>query len=227
MSLGQADTRNLYRKRARRYDRALWIYRAFGFRIDHYRRRTVQALALKPGDLVVDLGCGTGLNLPFIEAAVGSHGTIIGVDLTDAMLDAAHLRAKEAGWSNVQFVEADLAEYAFPDNCSAILSTLAITLVPEYDRVIESATRSLKPGGRLAILDFKRPDSWPEWLVRLAAWLNRPYGVSLDLASRHPWESIRRCLGQVTYQEFYFGALYLCAGKAQLRDQRAQGDVLE
>jgi ubiquinone/menaquinone biosynthesis C-methylase UbiE len=209
------ETRDLYRKRARSYDRAIWLFRAAGFRIDRYRRDTTEALALREGDTVIDLGCGTGLNFPWLRKAVGAAGRIIGVDLTDAMLAQAEKRAREAGWINVEFVQADIAKYDFPRDASGILSTLAITLVPEYDAVIRNAAESLAPGGRMAVLDFKRPERWPEPLVRLAAWLNKPYGVSLELAHRHPWESIRRYLHEVTYREYYFGGLYLSVGQSQ------------
>jgi hypothetical protein len=50
-------------------------------------------------------------------------------------------------------------------------------------------------------------------MVRLAAWLNKPYGVSLDLADRHPWEVVRKCMREVEYREFYLGALYLSVGE--------------
>ncbi len=214
MLLGKSETRDLYRKRAKRYDLAIWIARLFGFSVDRYRRRTVEALALKPGDTVVDLACGTGLNFDLLQQSVGPSGTLIGVDLTDAMLGEAKHRVAEAGWSNVQLVQADLAEYAIPQDVGGILSTLAMTLVPEFDAVIERASRALRPGARLAILDLKRPERWPEWLVRLWAWLNKPYGVSLDLAEWHAWESVRRHLQELEYDEFYFGALYLSVGQA-------------
>ncbi len=214
MALNKAETRDLYRKRAKRYDRAMWIYRAFGFRIDHYRRELVRELHLEPGDTVIDLGCGTGLNFPLIEAAVGPSGTVVGVDLTDRMLDRARRNVEDAGWRNVHLVQADLAEYDFPERPDAVLSTLAITLVPEYDEVVRRAARALRAGGRLGVLDFKEPETWPRWLVRLAAWLNHPYGVTLDLADRHPWESVRRHMEEVSFREFYFGVLYLCVGQA-------------
>jgi demethylmenaquinone methyltransferase/2-methoxy-6-polyprenyl-1,4-benzoquinol methylase len=63
MTLRKQETRDLYRKRARHYDHAIWIYRLLGLREGKYRRETVKALSLKPGDTVVDLACGTGLNL--------------------------------------------------------------------------------------------------------------------------------------------------------------------
>ncbi len=213
MILSKQQIRNLYRKRAKRYDLAIWIYRLAGFRVDKYRRETVAALALKPGDLVVDLACGTGLNFPFLQQAVGESGKIIGVDLTDAMLDQARERVRTAGWKNVELVQADLAQYEFPADVSAILSTFAITLVPEYGEIIGSGAQSLKPGGRMAVLDFKKPDGWPDWLVRFVAWLNKPYGVSLELVDRHPWEAIQRNLDEVIFREYYFGVFYLSVGK--------------
>ncbi len=212
MVLSKQETRDLYRKRAKRYDHAMWIYRLAGFRVDKYRRDTVASLSLEPGDVVIDIGCGTGLNFPFLEHAVGESGRITGVDLTDAMLDQARDRVRTAGWQNVELVQSDLAQYEFPAGVAGILSTLAITLVPEYDEIIETGAQALKPGGRMAILDFKKPDGWPNWLVRLAAWLNKPYGVSLELADRHPWEAIQQHLNEVLFQEYYFGVLYLSVG---------------
>lgn len=173
MSLTKRETSALYRKRAKRYDSALWLYRAAGFRVLRYRRLAVHALALQKGDTVVDLACGTGLNLPLLREAVGEDGRVIGVDLTDAMLEQAGARVRAAGWRNVHLVEADLATYRFESGVAGILSTLAITLVPEYDAVIRRGAAALCTRGRFAVLDFKRPDRWPEWLVRLGAWVNR------------------------------------------------------
>ena len=214
MLLTKQQTRALYRKRAKAYDAAIWLYRACGVRMDRYRRRTVAGLALRPGDTVVDLACGTGLNFPFLEEAVGSSGRVVGVDLTDAMLARARRRVEEAGWRNVELVQDDLATYRPPHGVRGALSTLALTLVPEYELVIRAAADALAPGGRFAVFDMKRPDAWPEWLVRAVVRLNAPYGVSLELADRHPWESIRRSLHEVEYREFYWGALYLSVGQA-------------
>jgi demethylmenaquinone methyltransferase/2-methoxy-6-polyprenyl-1,4-benzoquinol methylase len=74
MTLDKQQTRDLYRQQARHFDRAIWIYRLVGLREKKYRRETVKALSLKPGDTVVDLGCGTGLNFPWLEKAVQEQG---------------------------------------------------------------------------------------------------------------------------------------------------------
>lgn len=208
------ETRDLYRKRAARYDLALWVYRLAGFRVGRYRELAVEGLALKPGDSVVDLGCGTGANFALLEAAVGPGGRIIGVDLTDAMLQEAASRVATAGWGNVELLQSDLAEVELPAGVAGALSTFAIMLVPEYDEVIARTAARLNQGGRIAICDFKEPD-WPSWLVSFAAWLNKPYGVSLDLAERHPWESVRRHTREVLFRELYFGALFLSIGESR------------
>jgi len=213
MALTKEETRDLYRRRAGRYGRSVQIYRLFGFDLERYRRDAISTLALCPGDVVVELGCGTGLNFGHVQKAIGPEGKIIGVDLTDAMLDEARNRVAREHWTNVELVHADLSEWQFPSGVSGVYSTLALTLVPEYDTIIERASRALRPEGRLAILDMREPSGWPPWLIRFAAWLNTPFGVSLDLAERRPWESIRRRLTETHYREYYFGALYLCAGK--------------
>lgn len=214
MLLNKQETQNLYRKRAKNYDSAMWLYRLTGFRVNQYRQDAVEALALERGDTVVELGCGTGLNFPYLHRAVGEVGRIVGVDLTDAMLEQAHQRVVMSDWGNVELIQADLSKYDIPKNVEGILSSLAITLVPEYDEIIQRGAEALQPRGRLAILDFKEPENWPVWLIRFAAWLNKPYGVSLELADRKPMESVRRYLKEVKYREYYYGVLYLSVGES-------------
>jgi demethylmenaquinone methyltransferase/2-methoxy-6-polyprenyl-1,4-benzoquinol methylase len=214
MALTTAGIRDVYESRSRYYDRILSAYLIVGLRAEHYRRRAVSALSLTRGGTVVDLGCGTGLNFPLLEDAVGPTGQIIGVDTTPSMLERASARVRAFGWHNVDLVQADIAEYAFPVDISGVLSTFAITLTPAYDEVIRRAASALLPKGRMAILDLKKPDCWPEWLVRFGAWLNKPFGVSLDLSDRHPWESLRQSLSEVSFVEWYFGAGYLAVGEA-------------
>jgi ubiquinone/menaquinone biosynthesis C-methylase UbiE len=214
VALDKQQINALYRLRARHYDFSLGLYALAGFRLEWYRSLATKSLDLKAGDTVVDLACGTGLNFPYLKRTIGPSGRIIGVDLTVEMLDAAQRQITAHGWQNIELVQSDLAAYSFPASVGGVVSTYAITLVPEYDDVIRRAAAALRPGGRLAVLDFKRPEHWPEWLVRLGAWAYKPYGVSLDLAVRHPWESVDRYLRRVVYREFYHGGLYLCVGAA-------------
>jgi len=75
--------------------------------IGRLRREAVAALRLDRGDTVVDLGCGTGANLPYLREAVGPSGTVVGVDLTRGMLDRARRLVDAAGWRNVHVVKGD------------------------------------------------------------------------------------------------------------------------
>jgi ubiquinone/menaquinone biosynthesis C-methylase UbiE len=213
MTLTTSAMRDLYRRRAARYDWSVKLFRLCGLDIERYRQEAVAALELRPGDRVVELGCGTGLNFASLQQRIGPQGKIIGVDLTDAMLDVARARVAREHWSNVQLVQANVADWNIPDGVSAVVSTLALTLLPEYDSIIQRASHALRAGGRVAVLDLKQPARWPMWLVRLAAWLNKPFGVSLEIAERHPWESIRHYLTETEFREYYFGALYLCVGR--------------
>jgi demethylmenaquinone methyltransferase/2-methoxy-6-polyprenyl-1,4-benzoquinol methylase len=86
-------------------------------------------------------------------------------------------------------------------------------LIPEYDRVVAAAATALAPGRRFVLLDLKRPNRAPEALVRLMVSLMRPFGVTLDIAGRRPWESISRHLRLRSFEELYFGFAYLAVGE--------------
>jgi hypothetical protein len=120
-------------------------------------------------------GCGRGLNLGVLAEQVGPCGTIIGVYLTVEMLDKARERVHRHAWTNVALVEYDAAEYRLSHGVDDIRSTYVITLVPEYDLVIQEGAAASLPPKRLVILDFKKPEHWPNWLIRLFAAITRPF----------------------------------------------------
>lgn len=109
----------------------------------------------------------------------------------------------------------DAAKYQFPQNINGIISTFGITLIPEYDRIIKDGAKALAPGGRFVILDLKKPDNWPMWLIQTGIWLTKPFGVNSDLMVRRPWESINRYLANPMFIELYFGFAYISVGEAQ------------
>lgn len=214
MALSKEDLRQLYRKRAGLYDLTANLYYLIGFREQAYRKQAVAALGLRRGDTVVEIGCGTGLNFPLLFRAVGPEGKIIGVDLTKEMLEKARVRVKRNGWANVELVHGDAAEFRFPPNLGGIISTFALSLVPEFDRVIRNGCLGLAPGKRWVIFDFKLPSHRAAALfVPFLIFLTRPFGVRRELAERHPWESIKKWLGNLSMTEFYFGFTYIAVGE--------------
>lgn len=212
MALAQQQIRQLYRRRAGNYDFAANLYYLIGFREAKYRKLAVAALKLRPGDTVVELGCGTGLDFTYLLDAVGKAGRVIGVDLTDAMLNQARRRVAQHGWRNVSLFQADAADYVFPQGIAGVLSTFALTLVPAFDQVIARAAQVLAPAGRLVVLDFKQPRQWPLWVVKLGVWLTRPFGVTLDLAQRKPWLAMRGVFPELRMQEYFGGFVYIATG---------------
>ncbi|MBZ0292064.1 MAG: methyltransferase domain-containing protein [Anaerolineae bacterium] len=210
-----------YRKRARNYDFTANLYYLIGFREWAYRKRAVAALNLSPGDTVVELGCGTGLNFALLQKAVGSTGKIIGVDLTDAMLSQARKRVAEQGWNNVELIQSDAAQYAFPPQVDGILSTFALSLVPEPDKVIESGAAALRPGKRWVVLDLKMPSNWLRHLTPIILPIVRPFAVTEALIDRQPWTIIRQTmedqLSHVQFDNLYLGFAFMISG------QRATG----
>ena len=213
MVLSKEKVAELYRKEAEHGCFHNFLNTLYGFREGDYREKAVRALQLRAGGVVVDIGCGTGQNLALLEQAVGPTGTIIGVDLTDRALKEARKLVISQGWKNVVLIESDAATFVFPTHVDAILSTFALTLVPEFDDVIRRGSESLVEGGRFALLDFRLPAGWQSHLAPLGAMLTAPVGVSKDLAARHPWESVARRLQGFKIEEYYGGFVYLAAGE--------------
>ncbi len=213
MAFSKQEIIHLYRKRARRYDLTANLYYLIGIRETAYRKKAIAALGLRKGDTVLEIGCGTGLNFPYLQKAVGPEGKIIGLDLTDRMLDQARARVEEKGWSNVELIQADAAAHDFPTGLQGIISTFALTLTPDYDCIIQKSADALASGGRFVLLDMKKPDNLPTWLVNLMVFITKPFGVTLDLSDRHLWESIATYFAHTSFEELFFGFLYVAVGQ--------------
>ncbi|AKB79492.1 arsenite S-adenosylmethyltransferase [Methanosarcina horonobensis HB-1 = JCM 15518] len=210
--LSPKEVVDLYRKRAKNYDLTANLYYLIGFRLHHYRVLTIDSLDIKKGDTVLELGCGTGLNFPLLQQKIGKEGKIIGVDITDKMLEKAKERVKKNDWKNVEFFHDDVAQYNIPEGVDAVFSTFALTLSPDYDKVIKNCSESLRKGGRIAILDFKMPNNYMRFLAPLMILVTRPFGVRKELQYRHLWESVERYFQKSSLREMYGGFVYLSVG---------------
>jgi demethylmenaquinone methyltransferase/2-methoxy-6-polyprenyl-1,4-benzoquinol methylase len=205
-----------YRKKAKHYDLTSLLYPVPSYPHWAQRVRAIQALGLRPGDSVIDVACGTGLNFPLIQKVIGPRGRITGVDLTDAMLARAEDRVAANGWENVSLVQSDAAEFSFPAGADAIVSTYALTQVPECAMVIARGAAALSGGRRWVVLDVKVPDSTPAWLAHLGTAIVQPFAAIDEWITRRPWEMIRAAmreeLSDLSWTELFFGTAFLAAG---------------
>ncbi len=213
MAISKELVESAYDLHARKYDLVVQLYLLIGLKIEEYRLRAVELLQLKQGDLVLDIGCGTGLNFPPLIKKIGPRGRIIGVDISSEMLACAKERIKRSKWNNVELVHSDIASYNFPEGVHGAISTGVFGYINERDKVIESISHALVQGGRLSIVDGKRPTKWPLWLFKLFVRLSSPFGITQDYFDSRTWESVERYFHDVTIEEYYGGLIYICTGK--------------
>jgi arsenite methyltransferase len=121
---------------------------------------------LKPGEVVVDLGSGGGLDVLLAAPKVGPSGKAIGIDMTEDMLDLARANAEKSGHKNVRFLKGQIDAIPMSnESTDVIISNCVINLAPDKSRVFKEMYRILKPGGRVAVSDIALKQELPQELA--------------------------------------------------------------
>jgi ubiquinone/menaquinone biosynthesis C-methylase UbiE len=196
----------------RRYDRIASLIPLFEwllFQPAGFRKQAVARLDLKAGDHVLEIGCGTGRNLPYLHEAVGPQGRVYGVDISPGMLARARALCDRRYWSNVELSETDAADYVPPQLLDGVIFGLSYNTMPHHLAVLRHAWNLLRRGGRLVIMDAKLPSGPAGKLVLpFGLWLMKRTLLGNPLI--HPWEDLARLTNKVEMEELMFGSYYIC-----------------
>jgi demethylmenaquinone methyltransferase/2-methoxy-6-polyprenyl-1,4-benzoquinol methylase len=176
------------------------------------RARAVASLGLRRGARVLELGCGSGRNLPHLEEAVGPEGHIVGVDVSDRSLDAARRRCERCGWSNVTLIEADAASADLEGPFDAALFSLCYAVIPDRSVALRRAWEALRPGGRLVVMDSRpAPGPWGRITRPLLHWVSR--ATVLGDPDVRPWDDLAALAGTVELESMRGGVYFTCAAE--------------
>jgi demethylmenaquinone methyltransferase/2-methoxy-6-polyprenyl-1,4-benzoquinol methylase len=185
-----------------------------------FRRRAASRLALKPGDCVLEIGCGTGRNFRYLHDAVGPGGRIYGVDLSNGMLAKAKALREEQQWTNIELVQGDAAEYVAPEPLDGVLFGLSYNTMPHHRTVLQRALEQLRPGGRIVIMDGKLPPGLGgKLLLPFSLWLMKFTMLGNPLIK--PWEDLAQAVDGFEMEEFLFRSWYICWGTKSAQSQMA------
>jgi arsenite methyltransferase len=198
----------LYERRAAGYDASAEFTMPL-------RRRTIDLLNLQPGQVVLDVGAGTGLSYAWLREGVGETGRVLAFEHSPAMHTQAHQRVQQHGWSNVWHTCASAESVQLPQPADAVLFNY-VHDVSRSPQAVDNILSQCKPGARIAMAGMK---FFPWWTgpLNLVAWMkNRPYNArAADLWS--PWDLVERHCDLLERQSTQWGMGYIAWGYLRRR----------
>jgi SAM-dependent methyltransferase len=192
-----------YRRRAAIYDLELALF-------EPVRRAAIARLGLRSGDVVLDLGCGTGLSMSLLQQGVGTRGHIIGVEQSPEMMTRARQLVQRQGWRNVTLIEGSVEGAEIPGPADAALFHFTHDILRE-PLALQNVARSLRRGASVVAcgLQWAAPWAWPLNLFVLGAAL---HSVSSMRGLERPWGLLARHLDPLHVDSMLGGSLYLASG---------------
>ncbi len=172
-----------------------------------YRAQAIELLKLNPTSRILDVACGTGLNFKLVQKYLKNQGKLIGIDISKKTLDLARKRILKSNWNNIDIIEINAENYQNENSFDAALCTFAIDIIPSYTETIDMMIRSVKSGGRIAIIGFK-PSSWNYFRLFNSIFkkFSIVFGADLDRDIRY---YLSRQCQEIFYKEVYGGYYYI------------------
>jgi demethylmenaquinone methyltransferase/2-methoxy-6-polyprenyl-1,4-benzoquinol methylase len=193
-----------FRQVARSYDTATGMFNAF-------RAKAVDLLGLTPGQIVLDVGCGTGLCFSYVQQRIGPTGRIIGIDRSVEMLAQADIRCTRHGWWNVTLIESDVESADIRSSADAALFCAAHDIL-QSPAAIRNVLNHVRRGGRCAAVGAKWAPPWLAGFNVLTALAHGPY-VRSFVGFDKPWTVLMQHVPQLQVTEIAFGTGYAAVGQ--------------
>lgn len=208
----------------RRYDRLAPWYRLFEWILwlpRGIRSRAVQKLEPQHGDTVLEVGCGTGRNLPYLREAVGPGGQVLGVDLSERMLSRARMLCERKGWKNATLVRMEALDYRALRPLDAVLFSLSYSVMQKRERILNHVWSQLRAGGRVVIMDGKTMPGIVGRLLHPLIVLAMKATVLGD-PDHNALADLSVLTDDVLVEEELFGAYFIYQGKRKTRNSNRE-----
>lgn len=196
-----------YGEQARSYDQSTGAYQNF-------RKEIVDALPVQRGDVVLDVGCGTGLCFQSLLAKVGPEGAVVGVDASSEMTAVARERVAHEGWDNVIVLNASASEVELPEPADAALFC-AVHDVLRSPAALRQVVDQLRPGATVVAGGGKWAAPWMVALNLHVLAVHSPYVRSFEGFDR-PWSHLEDLVEEVQVRGLALGSGYVASGRVPI-----------
>ncbi len=188
------------------------------FFIKSLRQKAVQMLALKPGDRVLDTGCGPGGCFPYLVRAVGPSGSVAGIEISPEVTINARRRIEKNRWSNVQVVTADVRTVKLQGGFDGLLM-FAVGGVYASPQALDNLFPYLKKDARVCAFGVKLSHHrsgkiFNTFFRAMVSKLSFP--SSPDFLNYEPWNLLEKRVGKLTVEEYFFGCFFLVWGSIDI-----------